>query len=230
MIARALSGPSLDVVQRRARLSEGTSSQAIYRMVAGALASRSVHAATLVDIGCGRGDLIEHVRPFISRYVGVDAVRYDALPQDVEFVQADADHSDGLTRLAAAADVVVAVETIEHLENPRTLVRQMSSIVRPGGWIIVTTPNQLSLLSLLSLVVKGQFSHFQDAHYPAHLTALLPVDLRRLASEVQLADVSIEYSFSGRIALTPFQYPAAIARVFPRRCSDNVMLVGRRVA
>ena len=52
------------------------------------------------------------------------------------------------------ADVVTALEVIEHLENPRAFCRELARVAKPGGWVVVTTPNQLSLLSLLSLVVK----------------------------------------------------------------------------
>ena len=79
------------------------------------------------------------------------------------------------------ADVVAAVEVVEHLENPRAFCRELARIVKPGGWVVVTTPNQLSLLSLLTLVVKQRFSAFQDVSYPAHITALLETDLRRIA-------------------------------------------------
>ena len=54
------------------------------------------------------------------------------------------------------------METIEHLENPRAFVRKLVRLAKPGGWVVVTTPNQRSLLSLLTLMTKGKFSHFQD--------------------------------------------------------------------
>ena len=53
-------------------------------------------------------------------------------------------------------DLVVCAETIEHLENPRAVFRELTRVARRDGWIIVTTPNQLSLLSKLTLVVKNQ--------------------------------------------------------------------------
>jgi len=93
---------------------------------------------------------------------------------------------------------------------------------------VISTPNQLSLLSLLTLLTKKQFNAFQDVHYPAHLTALLEVDLRRIASECGLTDVAVMHSHEGRLALTPWRYPAFLARVFPRLLSDNALLVGRK--
>jgi 2-polyprenyl-3-methyl-5-hydroxy-6-metoxy-1,4-benzoquinol methylase len=126
------------------------------------------------------------------------------------------------------AEVVVSAETIEHLENPRAFMRELVRLVKPGGWVVITTPNQLSLLSLMTLLVKHRFSAFQDVHYPAHITALLEVDLKRIAVEVGLSDVALAYSLSGRLVLTPWHYPKLLARLFSRQLSDNVLLIGRK--
>lgn len=198
-------------------------------MVSRALSDRGVQSALLIDIGCGQGDLFNHLAPLVDRFIGVDVARYEALPDSIEFVQADAEDARNLGPFIGKADVVTAVETIEHLENPRTLVRLMASLVRIGGLVVITTPNQLSLLSILTLVVKGQFSQFQDVNYPAHLSALLPSDMRRMAAEASLSEVTIDFSTSGRVVLTARSYPRLISRAFPRWCSDNMMLVARRL-
>jgi 2-polyprenyl-3-methyl-5-hydroxy-6-metoxy-1,4-benzoquinol methylase len=177
-------------------------------------------------VGCGTGTLAEWVEQSFRRYIGVDAVRYPELESHREFVQADFDR--GIPLPDGAADVTAAVETIEHLENPRAFMRELVRLTRPGGWVVVTTPNQLSFLSLLCLATKHRHVHFQDVHYPAHLTALIEIDLRRIGAECGLVDVGIEYSRSGRVPLTPMMYPKFFSRLFPRRCSDNVLFVGRR--
>lgn len=222
----AISSTDQLLLEERARQSRGISNAGIYRMVAEALAERET-GGTLVDIGCGTGSL----RPFISHlcadYIGVDAVRYEEFPANAKFHQADLD--GGHVPLAdSIADVVVAVETIEHLENPRAFMRELVRLAKPGGWIAVTTPNQLSLLSLLTLIVKRRFNAFQDVHYPAHITALLEIDLRRMAAECGLLDVAIGYSHEGRLVLTPWHYPTRLARLFPQALSDNVLLIGRK--
>jgi len=215
-------------VQARARLSLGASGNAIYGMVRDAFDARSVRGGRLVDVGCGSGSLWPFVADRFDRYVGLDAVRYDGFPGGAEFHQVDLDAAawpvaDG------TGDAVVAVETIEHLENPWAFVRALVRIAAPGGWVAVTTPNQLSALSLGTLVVRRRFSAFQDAHYPAHRTALLESDLRRTAEAAGLRDLEIRYSCSGRLPLTPWHCPAAIARLAPRRLSDNLLIIGRRI-
>lgn len=221
--------PDSAVVVSRAQQSLGSSEDAIYQMVARALRARHDGRGMLLDVGCGRGNLYEYVVHDFDRYVGSDVIRYDGFPGGAEFVGADLE-SGTVPLPTSSADVVAAVEVIEHLENPRAFVRELTRLVKPGGWVVVTTPNQLSFLSLVTLLVKHRFAAFQDVHYPAHLTALLEVDLERIASEAGLLETSVEHSRSGRIIMTPWHYPAPLARAFPRACSDNVLLIGRKLA
>lgn len=215
--------------EESARLSRGQSDAAVYETVAAALARRGAGGGLLVDVGCGGGRLWRYLRGRYTRCVGVDLIRYEELPDEVEFKLAEL-NGERVPLPDSCADAVVAVETIEHLENPRAFVRELARLARPGGWVVVTTPNQQSLLSLLTLVFKGRFNAFQDASYPAHLTALLEVDLRRIAHECGLADVDVVYTGDGRVVFTPFHYPRPLARLLPRLCSDNVVLLGRRRA
>ncbi|HEX5871697.1 MAG TPA: class I SAM-dependent methyltransferase [Longimicrobium sp.] len=213
--------------EERARRSLGASGDAIYRMVERAVRARHPGGGTLVDVGCGSGLLWPHVRPHFGRYVGVDVVRYDGFPPEGEFIALDLDRGDAPLP-DGVADVAAGVETIEHLENPRAFVRMLTRLVKPGGWIVITTPNQHSLLSKTRFVLRDEHAAFTDTSYPAHLTALLAVDLRRMAAECGLADVAIEYSGSGRVPSTGTHWPAAVSRAFPRALSDNLLLAGRK--
>ena len=212
-------------LETRARQSLGASSAAIYRTVAALLRERAA-GGVLADIGCGEGNLWRELGGSCSGCVGGDALRYDGLPPIVEFTPADLDRLP-LPLREGSADVVAAVEVIEHLENPRAFCRELARIVKPGGWVVVTTPNQLSMLSLLTLTFKQRFSAFQDASYPAHITALLEVDLRRIAAECGLQAVDVRYTGQGRIPGTGAHYPAALSARAPRLLSDNLVLIGR---
>jgi len=209
----------------RALRSGGTSEPAIYKMVAEALGRAGVTTGKLLDIGCGSGSLYPFVRDRFSCYVGVDLVRYDGFPAEAEWVKANLDQLP-FPLASGCADAVVAVETIEHLENPRAFMRELVRLARSGGTVVVTTPNQLSLLSKMTLVLKNRFNAFQDVHYPAHITALLEIDLIRIATACGLRDLSISFSNSGRIVFTPFRYPHAISKRWQRELSDNICLRG----
>jgi len=201
----------------------GESEDAIYTAAAALLRQRGAKGL-VVDVGCGIGRFRGFAGDLIEDYLGIDVVRHHGLPSDVRFACANLDR-EPIPLGSGAADVVVAIETIEHLENPRAFVRELSRILKPGGWLVVTTPNQVSLLSLLSLAIKGRFVAFQDAYYPIHCTALLPIDLLRMASDCSLSGVEVHFTTSGRMPLTHVHYPGALARLFPQQLSDNVLLV-----
>jgi SAM-dependent methyltransferase len=224
--------PMALTLEARARQSLGSSHPAIYRLVDRALADRGIAGGRLVDVGCGSAGLWQLLAPRFDTYCGLDAVRYQGFPDGAEFFQIDLDNLDRAPWPIApcGADVVTAVETIEHLENPWAFVRALVELARPGGWVVVTTPNQLSVLSVATLIVKRRFSAFQDVHYPAHRTALLEIDLRRAAGECGLESVEVLYSQAGRVPFTPWHYPWALAGRFPRALSDNLLIIGRKPA
>ena len=114
------------------------------------------------------------------------------------------------------------------IENPRAFMRELVRLAKPGGMVVVTTPNQLSLLSKMTLMLKNRFGAFQDVHYPAHITALLEIDLVRIASACGLQSLSISYTNSGRIVFTPLHYPRTVSRRWPRAMSDNICLIGAK--
>jgi 2-polyprenyl-3-methyl-5-hydroxy-6-metoxy-1,4-benzoquinol methylase len=215
-------------VEDRARLSLGRGHDRIHQVVARELEARGA-SGTLVDAGCGSGDLWRSAKGRFSRCIGIDAVRYPELPADVAFLPADLDVGP-LPLDHASADVTAAVEVIEHLENPRAFVRELVRVTKPGGWVVITTPNQLSALSLLTLVLKGRYSAFQERDYPAHRTALLEIDLRRIAAECGIDQVSVIFTAWGRLPLSGWHYPEFVAGLAPRCLSDNIILIGRRCA
>jgi SAM-dependent methyltransferase len=116
-----------------------------------------VSPALLVDLGCDTGtdlyfihDLLKPTGPW--RFMGVEvnpgAVAQARLKQrhygaEVEFLQAD------LTAKLPFADGTVQVaycsEVVEHLPFPEQLLAEIHRILRPGGYLLLTTPNEPNL-------------------------------------------------------------------------------------
>ncbi len=211
----------------RALQSRGGSNEAIYRMVARELAACGVNGKMLLDVGCGAGSFWPHVKDRFEHYTGVDIERYGGFPDGECFVRSDLE-SYAVPLPEGAADAVVAVETIEHVENPRAFVRELRRLVKPGGWVAVTTPNQLSLLSRGTVLCCGEFNAFRASSYPAHITALLEIDLRRIAMEAGLCSARIGFSGRGRIPGGSLHWPRWFSAVSPRWFSDNICLLAAR--
>jgi 2-polyprenyl-3-methyl-5-hydroxy-6-metoxy-1,4-benzoquinol methylase len=210
--------------ENAARASEGHSADPILAMVLRILEAEGARG-DLLDVGCGRGDLFRRLPPTITSYTGVDLVRYEGFPESPRATLRTSDLNQDLPVGDGVADVVVSIETVEHIENPRALFRELVRAVRPGGLVLVTTPNQLSVLSKLSFVLKDHHAHFQAVHYPAHITALLPSDLMNIGAELKLETPRIVYSDDGRIPGTARHWPAPFkGRLF----SDNVAYLARK--
>jgi 2-polyprenyl-3-methyl-5-hydroxy-6-metoxy-1,4-benzoquinol methylase len=219
-------------VENRARMSAGGSAAVIHDAVLTLLTERGIHAGTLLDVGCGTGSLRTRIQSRCDRYVGADAIRHEGFPIDAEFVPANLD-AGGVALPDGSCDVVICIETIEHVENPRALMRELVRLTRPGGWLIVTTPNQLSVLSKLGLIAKNEFIHFQERPglYPAHISALLEIDLVRMCKENQLERIDVRYTGEGRIPFTGRNWPQLLrarSGARGRAFSDNVLVTAQK--
>jgi 2-polyprenyl-3-methyl-5-hydroxy-6-metoxy-1,4-benzoquinol methylase len=97
---------------------------------------------TFIDIGCATGMLVEHMKGRGWSEMGVEvcapAARHGIEKRGVHI------HIGTLesARLAEGSfDVVHCSHLIEHLNDPRSFVREARRIVSPRGCFLVTTPN-----------------------------------------------------------------------------------------
>jgi SAM-dependent methyltransferase len=214
----------------RAALSRGQSDDAVHALVKRVLGEKEGSYKAVVDLGCGKGEAARLLAGMYGSYSGVDVLQYPGFSSSpsVRLIQANLDVYP-LPIEAETADLVLSIETIEHLENPRALVREMVRIARPGGRIVLTTPNQLSLASKLCLLVRNQFQAFQEAPglYPSHITALVEEDLRRISTECGLVDTQVYFTDRGRIPFSARMWPRAWG-IGGRWFSDNILMTARR--
>lgn len=100
-------------------------------------------AAAVIDIGAGRGELLEYLR-LHRPGLALTALDISLQPEiaGVEFVRGDVNTFDFGER---RWDVAVSLATIEHLSDVRTFADRLRSIVVPGGLAIVNTNNERSI-------------------------------------------------------------------------------------
>jgi SAM-dependent methyltransferase len=53
----------------------------------------------------------------------------------------------------------VFLEAIEHTENPYNAIREISRVLKPGGTLIMSTPNYLNIERRLKFLVTGFFTN-----------------------------------------------------------------------
>lgn len=105
--------------------------------------------------------------------VGVDASRSDGY----EAYAADCSDPDAIAALGLEpADVVVAGEVIEHTDRPGLLLDGLRHLCRPGGRLIVTTPNSYGLLNVAASTLRRV-----EINHPDHLVMFTWRTLSELA-------------------------------------------------
>lgn len=215
---------------RAAKLSGGVSSDPIYSMIERVISEKNLRGSIL-DFGAGTGGLSRRLLD-LKNFQQVAAVDILAMPTDlagrVDWTSQDLNQP--LVGLDGKYDVVVAAEVIEHLENPRFMMRELFRLLRPGGIALVTTPNNESWRSVVALLVRGHFAGFGDRSYPAHITALLRKDFSRIFTEAGFCHVEFRFTnqggFPGRPTLTWQKIGCGIPRGV--RFSDNILALGRK--
>jgi 2-polyprenyl-6-hydroxyphenyl methylase/3-demethylubiquinone-9 3-methyltransferase len=110
---------------------------------------------SMLDVGCGGGLVCEP----LAR-LGADVTGIDADPVAIETAQAHAkvsgleiDYRQGAAEnLKTKYDVVLALEIIEHVEDPAQFVKTIAKLVKPGGLVIFSTLNRTPKSFALGIV------------------------------------------------------------------------------
>ena len=152
-------------------------------------------AARILDAPCGAGALSLALarKGFDVAAADLDAGARAALGERFRI----ADLNGSLPWPDAAFDLVCSVEGIEHLENGFAFLREACRLLRPGGVLLLTTPNTVSLRSRVRFLGSG--FHQQDprplnesARHPLHHVGLRTYAELRYAvvtSGLRLVDV-----------------------------------------
>ena len=107
--------------------------------------------AVLVDLACGGGLMAPHVAPLGYRHVGVDV--------NLRGLQVAREHGVTVVRgsvLAVpladgCADVVLAGEILEHVEDDVGVLEECARLLRPGGMLVIDTIADTWLADLIAV-------------------------------------------------------------------------------
>jgi 2-polyprenyl-3-methyl-5-hydroxy-6-metoxy-1,4-benzoquinol methylase len=99
---------------------------------------------SVLDVGCGLGDFSVRLSELGARVVACDIgrnlVRRTRQLAGCDGVVADA-LALGATFDAESFDLVVSSECIEHTPSPARAIEEMAAVLKPGGYISLSTPN-----------------------------------------------------------------------------------------
>lgn len=183
--------------------------------VARLLAERFPDASELrvLDIGTGNAGVAIAIANVAGNHVtaidhafSMEVLRLLAATQlPVRYVVASGMH---LPAPDASYDVVLCLETVEHVKRPEFLGAEIMRVLRPGGICILTTP------------ARARFLFRRDPHFGIPGLLLLPDRLQRwVATKVTRIVPEKDYDVTHI-----YWYAGSLARLFPSR--DQFQAVG----
>ena len=148
----------------------------------------------VVDLGCGRGELVGLLEAAGQPALGIDTNTAQLLEagagtfEEVDLFEWLDGREDGTVR------AVVALHVVEHLpaDLQVRLVHEARRVLAPGGLLLLETPNVTSL-------AVGASTFWVD---PTHLRPVHPEFLRFLVEDAGFVDVRTELLHPGPLELT----------------------------
>ncbi len=180
----------------------------------------------VVDVGCGRGGVLEQLGDLVARPVGLDPDwlslrehRMPGLPRAAAF-------ADALPLRDACADMIVCSWVLEHLAAPGKVFAEIQRALVPGGCFIFLTPNATSLIALINRVLRPLqqtlvprlYGRAETDTFPVQYRANTPAQIEALAAAAGLRPELIQLIEDPTyLAFNPllFRVSMALTRVTP---------------
>ena len=121
-------------------------------------------ASNFLDLPTGYGALAERLLQAGKSVTGgdIDVDKFRGTRNHPKLNLQRVDLNEKLLPFAEGAfDVAISVEGIEHLQSQWNFVRNLHRALRPGGRLIITTPNILNIRSRLRYLMEGRYEHFK---------------------------------------------------------------------
>lgn len=170
--------------EERFVFSESSVSQLIYdeHLIRYRLAASLASGKRVLDVACGSGygsKLLAEAGASLVKSVDIDEAvleeaRANYSDDKIEFI---ADSAEALERITdSSIDLVVSFETIEHLPDYHSYLKNLQRVLAPGGLALISTPN------------KAVFAQKNPFHIKEFTRAELTDSLARYFTQVRILD------------------------------------------
>jgi len=114
----------------------------------------------VVDVGCGGGILSDSMARAGAQVLGIDLSTKPLRVAELHAMEAGTEGVEyreiAVEALAveqpAGFDAVTCMEMLEHVPDPASVVRACATLVKPGGWVFLSTLNRNAKSFLLAIV------------------------------------------------------------------------------
>lgn len=180
------------------------SAQAFFAEWEARVLQRSVPRGSLLDVGCGEGELWRAATDAGWDAYGVD-IHVSGVSAARAFWRTDRLFAGGIDQVPALFtrqfDVVNLSQVMEHLPDPIGALRRLTQVIRPGGLLTIDVPNLQS--------AAGWVDRRRVMDVPAHLHYWSRGTLRRALETSRYAAIGVTCGVGALRLLTRFVSPTA---------------------
>lgn len=122
----------------------------------------------LLDLGCGQGHITGEIKKNYPEFEisGLDyslsAIQYanNHFPE-IDFIVANAYEPPYVENYF---DIVICNNLWEHVPDPLTLLKSIDRIIKPGGYVIISTPSRYRLKNLIRVLIGREIIFMSEHH------------------------------------------------------------------
>ena len=114
---------------------------------------------TILDVGCGHGDFLEHICRRTPATYGIDPDQR-SLKRNVVIQNLVCGKAEQMPFLDGMFDLVVSAWTVEHLDDPVSAFSEILRVLKPGGHLVFLTPNAWNYNVWIIRLVPERLHHF----------------------------------------------------------------------
>jgi SAM-dependent methyltransferase len=174
---------------------------------------RQQPAALLLDVGCGNGEFLSKIRALGWHAVGLEFDPKACALGSSRGLQIVRGSVPDTSFDSESFDAITLHHVIEHVHDPRAVLDELLRLLKPGGTIVLTTPNWHSCgAAFFGPAWRG-------LEPPRHLVLFTPDSLLNLASD--LGFVNAEIRVRPELAYSYFEQSYRIAN---NSCSSPTQL------
>ncbi len=193
------------------------------------IASRTAGAATRVlDAGCGAGPALRWLvskgyAAFGSDFIYFPLVAARKLVPEAPVLCADLKtpfpFRDG------SFNVVLLSEVVEHLHEVPQLLGECLRVLRPDGYLLVTTPNLWDVRRPLAAITRQQWSGYSD---PTHINLFNPTRLRHTVAAAGFERIHLRTGLKPIFVFAPRRLPFKVTLPYPPLIGNGIVLAARK--